>query len=172
MIASCSKRQLEFLCIAIDKVIATWIHEDDVKAEEFEKEFPEENPRCALREIPNNMNLLKLGSFSKRIMYRVQYHGKCSFTCFKSKAYTDHCRLGKPSELFPKTVIHTLRENRALSGEIQIPIRDTNIDPPPSIGNLSIPFPDTRVHWIDHKRLNTVDGNMVDGNIFLSGAIG
>ena len=62
--------------------------------------------------------------------------------------------------------------NRALSGEIQIPTRDTAIDPPPVIGNLSIPVPDNRVHWIDHMRLNAVDGNMVDGNIFLSAALG
>ena len=172
LIARCSKRQLEFLCMAIDKVIATWIHEDDVKAEELEKEFPELNQRCALRQVPRNMNFLKLGSFSQRIMYRVQYHGKCSFTCFKSKGFTDRCRLAKPSEKFPKTIIHTLRENRALSGEILIPTRDAVIDPPPIIGNLSIPIPDSRVHWIDHKRLNDVDGNMVDGNIPLSASLG
>ena len=34
LIARCSKRQLEFLCIAIDKVIATWIHQNDVNDEE------------------------------------------------------------------------------------------------------------------------------------------
>ena len=34
LIARCSKKQLEFLCIAIDKVIATWIHKDDVNDEE------------------------------------------------------------------------------------------------------------------------------------------
>ena len=112
------------------------------------------------------------GNFSKRIMYRVQHHGKCSFTCFKSKNFADRCRLAKPSEEFPRTIIHTLRENRASSGEILIPIRDTIIDPPPVFGNLSIPVPDSRVHWVDHKRLNAVDGNMVDGNICLSGSLG
>ena len=128
--------------------------------------------RCALRKIPKNMNFLKLGSFSKRIMYRVQYHGKCSFTCFKSKGFTDRCRLAKPSEEFQKTVFHTLRENRAVSGEILIPTRDTVIDPPPIIGNLSIPIPDSRVNWLDHKRLNAIDGNMVDGNVSLSASLG
>lgn len=78
LIARCSKRQLELLCMAIDRIIATWIHEDDLKDEENEKKFPKMNTRCAQRNIPKNMNLLKLGSFSKRIMYRVQYHGKCS----------------------------------------------------------------------------------------------
>ena len=105
-------------------------------------------------------------------MYRVQYHGKCSFTCFKSKGFTNQCRLAKPSEEFSKTIIHTLRENRSSSGEILIPIRDTVIDPPPVLGNLSIPVPDLRVHWIDHQRLNAVDSNMVDGNICLSAALG
>ena len=85
LISRCSKRQLEYLCAAIDRVIATWIHENDVKAEEWEKEFPEMNKRCALRKVPKNMNILKLGSFAKRIMYRVQYHGRCTYICFKSK---------------------------------------------------------------------------------------
>ena len=62
--------------------------------------------------------------------------------------------------------------NRALSGDILVPTRDVTIDPPPIIGNLSIPVPDRRVHWIDHKRLNDIDGNMVDGNISLSASIG
>ena len=172
LIFRCSKRQLEFLCTAIDKVIATWIHEDDVKAEEWEKEFPEMNKRCALRKVPKNMNILKLGSFAKRIMYRVQYHGRCSYTCFKSKGYTDLCRLAKPTKQFPWTIVHSLRENRALSGDILIPARDATIDPPPVIGNLSIPIPDKRVHWIDHKRVNDIDGSMVDGNISLSASLG
>ena len=55
LIARCTKRQLQFLCKAIDKVIATWIHENDVKAEELEKVSPQLNPRCALREVPKNM---------------------------------------------------------------------------------------------------------------------
>ena len=62
--------------------------------------------------------------------------------------------------------------NRALSGDILVPTRDVTIDPPPIIGNLSIPIPDFRVQWIDHKRLNDIDGNMVDGNIPLSAALG
>ena len=172
LIARCSKRQLELLCIAIDKVIATWINQKDVNDEEWEKDIPVLNKRCALRKVPRNMNLIKFGSFSKRIMYRVQYHGKCSFTCFKSKGFTDRCRLCKPTEEFPKTVFHILRENRAASGDILIPIRDTCIDPPPVIGNLSIPIPEERVFWLDHKRLNAVDGNMVDGNLSLSACLG
>ena len=153
LIARCTKRQLEVLCKSIDRVIATWIHKDDVKDEEQEK-AQQIDSRCALRKVPKDMNLIKLGSFSKRIMYRVQHNGKCSFTCFKSKNFADRCRLAKPSEEFPRTIIHTLRENRASSGEILIPIRDTIIDPPPVLGNLSIPVPDSRVHWVDHKRLN------------------
>ena len=172
LISRCSKRQLEFLCIAIDKVIATWIHEDDVKAEEQEKDLQELNQRCALRQVPRNMNLLKLGSFSKRIIYRVQYHGKCSFTCFKSRGFINRCRLAKPTAEFPRSIFHTLRENRSPLGEILIPTRDTTIDPSPVIGNLSIPIPDSRIIWLDHKRLNVVDGNMVDANVFLSAAIG
>ena len=118
------------------------------------------------------MNLLKLGCFSKRIMYRVQYHGRCSFTCFKSKSFCDRCRLAKPSEEFLKTVFHMLRQNRSVSGEILVPIRDTIIDLPPVVGNVSIFNPDSRIHWLDHKRLNAVDGNMVDGNLSLSASLG
>ena len=172
LIARCSKRQLEHLCIAIDRVITTWIHKNDVKDEEEEKKCAQINPRCALRQVPKDMNIWKLGSFSKRIMYRVQFHGKCSYTCFKSKKFRDRCRLAKPSEECPKTVALVLRENRALSGEILMPIKCAIIDPPPELGNLGIPVPDSRVHWIDHKRLNAVDANMVDGNIFLSAALG
>ena len=158
--------------MTIDKLIATWIHESDVKDEELEKNFPKANPRCALRKVPKNMDLLKLGSFSKRIMYRVQYHGKCSYTCFKGKQFADRCRLAKPSKQCAKTVPLILRENRSPSGEILIPIKDRNIDPPLMIGNLSIPVPGTRIYWIDHKRLNDVDASMVDGNIYLSAALG
>ena len=172
LIARCTNRQLEVLCVAIDRVIATWIHENDVRDEEKEKESPQINQRCALREVPKNMNLLKLGSFSKRIMYRVQYHGRCSYTCFKSKGFTDRCRLAKPSEMSPKTAVFSLRENRALTGEILMPTKDSTIDTPPVVGNLSIPVPDARVTWIDHKRLNAVDANMVDGNVFISAALG
>ena len=57
LIARCSKRQLELLCIAIDKVIATWIHQDDVKDEDREKDIPQFNPRCALRKVPKYKNL-------------------------------------------------------------------------------------------------------------------
>ena len=172
MIARCSKEQLTFLCKAIDRVIATWIHENDVKAEELEKDSPELNPRCALRVIPKNMNLLKLGSFSKRIMYRCQYHGKCSHTCFKKKGYTERCRLALPKEEFQNTIVHELRMNRAKTGEILIPIRDAEIGPPPVIGDLSFPGPDSRVLWIDHRRRNAVDCNMVDGNLSLSASLG
>ena len=34
LIARCTKKQLEVLCKSIDRVIATWIHQDDVKDEE------------------------------------------------------------------------------------------------------------------------------------------
>ena len=146
LIARCSRRQLKFLCRAIDRVIATWIHENDVKAEELEKESPELNPRCALRKVPRNMNLLKFGSFSKQIMYRCQYHGKCSHTCFKKKGFTERCRLALPKEEFPETIVHSLRLNRDSSGEIRIPIRDPEISPPPALGNLGFPVPDSRVH--------------------------
>ena len=127
-------------------MIATWIHENDVKAEELEKESPELNPRCALRKVPRNMNLLKFGSFSKQIMYRCQYHGKCSHTCFKKKGFTERCRLALPKEEFPETIVHSLRLNRDSSGEIRIPIRDPEISPPPALGNLGFPVPDSRVH--------------------------
>ena len=172
LIARCTKRQLQFLCRAIDRVIATWIHEDDVKAEELEKHSPELNERTALRKVPKNMNLLRLGSFSKRIMYRCQYHGKCSYTCFKKKGFNEHCRLGHPKEEFPKTIVHNLHMNRATSGEVLIPTRDPEIGPPPAIGDLGFPGPDSRVHWIDHRRNNAVDCNLVDGNVSLSAALG
>ena len=172
LIARCSKRQLQFLCRAIDRVIATWIHEYDVKAEELEKESPELNERTALRKIPKNMNLLRLGTFSKRIMYRCQYHGKCSYTCFKKKGFTEHCRLCHPKEAFQKTIVHNLRMNRATSGEVLIPTRDPEIGPPPAIGSLGFPGPESRVHWIDHRRNNAVDCNLVDGNLCLSASLG
>ena len=163
MIARCSKGQLRFLCKAIDRVIATWIHENNVMAEELEKELLERNPRCALREIPKNMNLLKL--VSKRIMYKCQYHGKCSHTCFKNKRFTERCRLALPMEGFTETIIHELRMNRATSGEIIIAIRDVEVGPPPAIGNLGFPCPDSRVQWTDHRCRNAVDCNLVDGNM-------
>ena len=62
--------------------------------------------------------------------------------------------------------------NRGTSGEILIPIRDVEIGPPPAIGNLGFPGPDSRVQWIDHCRRNSVDCNLVDGNMCLSAALG
>ena len=37
LIARCTTRQLELLCVAINRVIATWIHENDVRDEEKKK---------------------------------------------------------------------------------------------------------------------------------------
>ena len=47
-------------------------------------------------------------------------------------------------------------------------ISDTITYSLPVIGQLSIPVKDTRIHWLDHKQRNSVDGNLVDGNLFLS----
>ena len=172
LMARCNKKQLDSLCKSIDRVIATWISQSSVDAEEKEKEKSTLSTRCALRNTSKHMNGFLLESFGKRIMYRCQNHSKCSFTCFKKKEYEAHCRMCKPTKPFPKTVIHTLRERRAENGEILIPLRDTQIDAPPPVGNLSFPIPDSRVEWCDHKRLSTVDENMVDGNVFLSSSLG
>ena len=145
LMARCNQKQLECLCKSIDRVIATWISNSSVEVEEKEKENPVLNSRCALRDTSKNMNGLQLESFGKRIMYRCQNHSKCSFTCFKKKEFEAHCRMCKPTKPFPKTVIHTLRQRRTETGELLVPSRDTLIDPPPPVGNLSFPIPDNRV---------------------------
>ena len=145
LMARCNQKQLECLCKSIDRVIATWISNSSVEVEEKDKENPALNSRCALRDTSINMNGLQLESFGKRIMYRCQNHSKCSFTCFKKKEFEAHCRMCKPTKRFPKTVIHTLRQRRTETGELLIPSRDTLIDPPPPVGNLSFPIPDNRV---------------------------
>ena len=73
-------------------------------------------------------------------------------------------------EEFPETIVNELRMKRTTSGEILLPIRDVEIGPPPAIGSLGFPGPDSRVQWIDHRRRNAVDCNLVDGNICLSAA--
>ena len=68
------KAALGVLWRSIDRIFASLIHEDDVTDEEEEKEAPQINPRCALRKVTKDIKILKLGSLSKRFMYRVQYH--------------------------------------------------------------------------------------------------
>ena len=69
LFARCSKRQLEF--VTINTVIASWIHQDDVNEEKWEKVIPKLNQQCTFRKVPKYMNHLKLGYFSKGIMYMV-----------------------------------------------------------------------------------------------------
>ena len=119
-----------------------------------------------------NCKWKEIESFAKRVMYRVQLHSKCTFTCFKSKIFCCSCRLAKPSAQIEATKFSQLRTRKNKLDEIIKPMRDSCIDPPPPIGYLNFPSKDTRVLWCDHQRLNATDANLVDGNIALSASLG
>ena len=60
----------------------------------------------------------------------------------KRRYLYDSCRCTKPSEECLKSVVLALQVHCLPSGGIMIPLKDTNMDRPPVIGNLSVPAPD------------------------------
>ena len=172
VLSVCNRTQLNNLCKVIDRLIATSIHPKDVQEEKLTNNDTQVEQRCALRNIPQNMTLLKMGNFSKKIMYRCQNHDKCSFTCFSKKKFQEKCRFAKPSKKCSKTTVSTLKLTYNESGEVIIPQRVAIIEKPPAIGSLSIPVPTKQVQWVDHKRVTHTDRNLIDGNMFLTASLG
>ena len=62
VLSICNRSQLRNLCRVIDRVIAAWIHPKDVQEENRGKDNQQSEQRCALRTIPRNMTLLKMGN--------------------------------------------------------------------------------------------------------------
>ena len=169
LLSKVTQKDLRNICMLIDQLIATWIHESDVVTEQtFKKEHP--SARCAHRKIPDGLSWDEVASLAKRNMFRCQLHDRCSFTCFKGKTGKKKCRLCKPSGKSPCTKFSVLKPQRNVAGELVIPQKDENINPPPE--ETPIPPKDTRVMWCDHKRLNDTDANLVDGNVSISAAFG
>ena len=96
LISRCSKDELRKVCIIIDQVIASWIHDDDAEAEEKDK-ISKALPRCGLRQVPYGLSWDELASHAKRIMYRCQLHDRCTFTCFKGRSHAQTCRMALPT---------------------------------------------------------------------------
>ena len=103
-------------------------------------------------------------------MYSVQCHFKCTFTCFKNRAYWAACRMAKPSALAAVTKMFHLIPVKNELGEQEVPIRSEKIPNPP----VEDVFPSKikNVLWCDHKRISEVDANLVDGNPLISAAFG
>ena len=169
MLNSCTKDELQKICIVIDQYIETQISGDDVSIEESAKES-DSFVRCGRRLIPSNLTLGELVSFGKRVMYSVQNHYKCSFTCFKNKASQANCRLAKPSPKSLFTRFWKLISRKNDIGELQIPYRSDEIEDPPE--NDVLPLEGRGTLWLDHKRVTDVDANLVDGNPLISAAFG
>ena len=144
MISRCTPAQLEQLCGAIDRLIATWIFEGDAEEAEASKQSSD-FIRCALRQLVCNLKWKEIESFAKRIMYTVQLHSKCTFTCFKKKLFCASCRMAKPSPQVYHTKFSQLRTRKNQLDDIIIPLRDSNIDSPPQKGWLGLPSKDSRV---------------------------
>ena len=169
LLSKVTPNDLRQICMLIDQLIATWIHESDVlKEQEFKKE--NQVARCAHRKIPDGLSWDEVASLAKRNMFRCQLHDKCSFTCFKGKSAKKKFRLGKPSAKSPCTKFSVLKPQRNAAGELVIPLKDENINAPPE--ETPIPPKGTQVMWCDHKRLNDTDANLVDGNVSISAAFG
>ena len=82
----CTQKELKQICRIIDKRIATCIADEDVELEVSSKE-DETFVRCARRIIPEGLSFDELWRMRLRVMYSVQCHFKCTFTCFKNRAY-------------------------------------------------------------------------------------
>ena len=106
------------------------ISEEDVLIEDTAKKDGN-FVRCARRIIPSGLNFDDLWRLGLRIMYCVQSHFKCTFTCFKNKAYSASCRMAKPSALSPLTKIFHLIPVRNDLGEHELPTRSVEIPDPP-----------------------------------------
>ena len=169
LLSKVTQKDLRQICMLIDQLIATWIHESDVvKEQEFKKEH--QSARTAHRKIPAGLSWDEIASLGKRNMFRCQLHDRCTFTCFKGKSGKKKCRLGKPSAKSPCTKFCILKPQRNAAGELQIPLKDENIAAPPD--ETPIPPKGTQVMWCDHKRLSDTDANLVDGNVSISAAFG
>ena len=103
-------------------------------------------------------------------MLRCQLHERCSFTCFKSKGSKQQCRLGLPKAKMPSTKFSKLIPQRNLNGDLIIPLRDENIDPPQE--ETPIPAKSTQVLWCDQKRVTDTDANLVEENVPISATDG
>ena len=81
----CTQKELKMICRIIDKRIATCISAQDVQLEDTSKK---DNTfvRCARRVIPEGSSIDELWRMGLRVMYSVQSHFKCTFTCFKNRA--------------------------------------------------------------------------------------
>ena len=165
----CTQKELEKICRIIDMRIATCITDEDVEVEETAKEEGT-FVRCARRIIPTGLTYDKLWRLGQRIMYCVQNHFKCTFTCFKNSLYRSSCRMAKPSPLSPLTIIYNLIPVLNNLGDHELPRRSKEIPDPPE--EDIFPGKLKNVKWCDHKRLTEVDANLVDGNPLISLAFG
>ena len=149
----------------IDKRIATCILDEDVEIEDNSREDGS-FVRCARRIVPTGLTYDKLWRLGLRIMYSVQSHFKCTFTCFKNGVHRASCRMAKPSPLSPLTIISNLIPVLNDLGENILPKRSQDIPDPPD--EDIFPSKSKNVKWCDHKRLTEVDANLVDGNPLIS----
>ena len=165
----CTQKELENICRIIDMRIATCITDEDVELEDTSKDDGT-FVRCARRVLPIGLHYDKLWRFGLRIMYSVQSHFKCTFTCFKKGLYAASCRMAKPSPLSPQTIISNLIPVVNDLGDHLLPKRSQDIPDPPD--EDVFPSKLKNVKWCDHKRLTEVDANLVDGNPLISLAFG
>ena len=110
LISKCTEDELRKVCVIIDQFIASWIHDDVVEAEEIDKKT-DLLPRCGLRRIPGDLSWDELASHAKRIMYRCQFHNRCSFTCFKGRSHEQTCRMALPTDHCDLLYFFQLREH-------------------------------------------------------------
>ena len=169
LLEKCTVRELQRICVLIDQRIATCISDDAVK---MEKDSKEDGTfvRCARRLIPQGLSSRELVEFGKRVMYSVQSHYKCTFTCFKNNSSWASCRLAMPKIKSLKTRFWRLIPRRNDKGEQEIPYRSDDIPAPPE--NNELPLETRGVLWVDHKRQTDVDANLVEGNPLISASFG
>ena len=117
--------ELQRICVLIDQRIATCISDDAVQMEKDSKENGT-FIRCARRVIPRGLSSRELVEFGKRVMYSVQSHYKCTFTCFKNKSSWASCRLAMPKIKCMITTFWRLIARRNDKGELEIPSFNRN----------------------------------------------
>ena len=169
LITRCTVPELKKVCCLIDQLIASWIHNDDVEAEELDK-TTKSLPRVGRREVQEGLSWNELESHAKRIMYRCQLHNRCSFTCFKGSYSKQTCRLALPSDYSELLRFLQLREVADADGKMLMPTKDPHIDPPPH--DAPIPPKDPRVVICKPKKLSEIDTQLVNGNISISATVG
>ena len=103
-------------------------------------------------------------------MNRYQLHSRCSFTCFKGRSRTQRCRLALPSAPSDCLRLFQLRGISNSNGEMMMPRKDPDIDPPPH--ENPIPPKEKRVIICAMKKVSDIDRQLVDGNISVSAALG